>query len=58
MLLFTDNIPQGVFCEWSVAEVTENPRVAAQNGVFCRFYASRSMLLFVAQLLFSWDVKQ
>ena len=34
LLRFTGNIPRGVFCEWSVAEVTENPRVAARNGVF------------------------
>ena len=44
-LLFTGNIPRGVFCEWSAAEVTENPRIAARNGVFCRFCASRSVLL-------------
>ena len=24
-LLFTADIPRGVFCEWSKAEVTENP---------------------------------
>ena len=33
-LLFTGNIPRGVFCEWSAAEVTENPRIAARNGVY------------------------
>ncbi|RHR47523.1 hypothetical protein DWX10_25840 [Clostridium sp. AF18-27] len=36
-LLFTGNIPRGVFCEWSAAEVTENPRIAARNGVFLPF---------------------
>ena len=45
MLLFRGNIPRGVFCEWSAAKVTENPRIAARNGVFCRFCASRSVLL-------------
>ena len=30
-LLFTGNIPRGVFCEWSAAEVTENPRIAPRN---------------------------
>ncbi len=44
-LLFTGNIPRDVFCEWSAAEATENPRIAARNGVFCRFCASRSVLL-------------
>ena len=37
MLLFTGNIPRGVFCEWSAAEVTENPRIAARNGAFLPF---------------------
>ena len=45
MLLFRGNSPRGVFCEWSAAKVTENPRIAARNGVFCRFCASRSVLL-------------
>ena len=31
-LLFTGHIPRGVFCEWSAAEVTENPRIAAGSG--------------------------
>ena len=39
--------PRGIFCEWSGAEVTENPRKAARNGVFCRFCASRSVLQFI-----------
>ena len=34
LLLFTGNIPRGVFCEWSAAKVTENPRIAARNGIF------------------------
>ena len=34
MLLFRGNSPRGVFCEWSAAKVTENPRIAAQNGIF------------------------
>ena len=37
--------PARCFFERSAAEVTENPRIAARNGVFCRFCASRSVLL-------------
>ena len=37
MVLFTGNIPRGVFCEWSAADVTENPRIAARNGAFLPF---------------------
>ena len=45
LLLFTADIPRGVFCEWSKAEVTENPSWGAPKcdyGAFCVHHVTMS----------------
>ena len=47
VLLFTGDIPRGVFCEWSKAEVTENPGWGAPKcdyGAFCVHHVTMSGL--------------
>ena len=44
-LLFTADIPRDVFCEWSKAEVTENPSLGAPKcdyGAFCVHHVTMS----------------
>ena len=49
LLLFTHQPIRGVFCECSAAKVTENPRAAVLNRIFCGLCASRSVLLDTAR---------